>query len=107
FALPLLLAEIGESLGELSRQVARRPDEERPLTPGLAVGQDAVADALLFQVGEQAGPQEGTLAAAALAVQHHQPRAGVPQDAGEAEHVAVPAGEQRPVAALEVMQRPV
>jgi len=86
---------------------SHRDEEDRFVAALAAVAQELVADALLFEEGNQPGPQERGLAHAALAVQHQDAAVRLVQEQGEALHVGVAPGEQRPVLAVVVGQRPI
>ena len=68
----------------------------------LGIAQEAVADTLLFQVGDHPGAEERTLADAALAMQDEDPSIGPVEGRGEPHDVGVAAGEQQPVGVIVV-----
>src|SRR5262249_40722680 len=97
-----------DGLGQLPRQVVGRAHEQDGLSIPLgAVADEAVADALLFQIGDHARPEERTLADAALAVEHQQPRPAVVEQPGKPNHVGLAACEQGPVRAVVILERAV
>jgi hypothetical protein len=64
------------------------------------VAERAVADALFFQVGQEAGPEERRLAYPHRTVQHDEPGTWLVDQLGETLDVGVAAREQRPVVAV-------
>ena len=92
-----LCSHVEEGLRDLADRIRGHLDDRDDI---VLAAEEAIADAVLLQVGDHAGSEERRLAQPALAVEDEDPRVGTVEPGGEPDDIGVAAGEQGAVGAI-------